>query len=65
MDVSDVAELAQDANVERLALTHLAPHVPGQAQLLNALFVNPISDIYDGEILTGEDGLTIVIPLDE
>jgi ribonuclease Z len=62
MDVSDVAELARDANVERLALTHLAPYVQGRLQL-NALFVDPIREVYAGEIFAGEDGLTIVIPL--
>lgn len=62
VDLSDVAELAQQANVERLALNHLAPLPQSQLQL-NQWFVNPIREIYDGEILAGEDGLTIVIPV--
>lgn len=64
MDVDDVAQLAVDANVERLALTHLAPYVEAALQL-NQLFVNPISEIYDGEILAGITGMTIVLPIDE
>ncbi|MEO1444291.1 MAG: MBL fold metallo-hydrolase [Chloroflexota bacterium] len=65
MDVSDVGELAQQANVERLALNHIAPNVSTDERLLNAWFVEPIAEIYDGEIIAGEDGTTIVIPLDE
>lgn len=61
MDVSDVAELAQQANVERLALTHLMP-VPQGDRLMDRWFVDPIQGIYDGEIFAGEDGLTIVVP---
>ncbi|GAB4530414.1 MAG: MBL fold metallo-hydrolase [Anaerolineae bacterium] len=64
MDVSDVARLAEDANVERLALTHLAPYVQSRLQL-NALFVDPIREVYEGEIFAGEDGLTIVIPVSQ
>ncbi len=30
---------------------------------MNQWFVNPIREIYDGEIFAGEDGLTIVIPV--
>jgi ribonuclease BN (tRNA processing enzyme) len=49
MDVSEVAQLAQEANVERLALTHLMPSPGGDAQM-NQWFVNPIREIYDGEV---------------
>jgi ribonuclease Z len=64
MDVSDVGELAQEANVERLALNHLAPTPPMELQM-NQWFVEPIQAVYDGEIIAGPDGLTIVIPLSE
>lgn len=63
MDVSDVAELAQQQNVERLALTHYMP-VPANDLIMNQWFVNPIADICDGEIIAGDDGTTIVIPLE-
>ena len=58
-NVSDVAALARDANVERLALNHLTPHVQGRA--LDCLFVDPIREVYDGEIRAGDNRLTIVI----
>lgn len=62
MDVSDVGEVAQEANVKRLALNHIAPNVANEIQL-NQWFVNPIQDVYEGEIFAGGDGLTIVIPV--
>jgi hypothetical protein len=52
----------QPASVERLALTHLAPYVEGRLQL-NSRYVDPIRELYQGEILAGEGGFTIVIPL--
>lgn len=64
MDISDVAELAQQANVQRLALNHLAPMPQGDIQV-NQWFVNPIQQVYDGEIMAGQDGLTIVLTLSE
>jgi ribonuclease Z len=62
MDVSDVAELAQQANVERLALTHFVP-LPQSERQLNSMYLDPIREVYDGEIYAGDSGLTIVIPL--
>lgn len=64
MDVPDVATLAQEGNVERLALTHYMP-VPQNDLAMNQWFVNPLSEIYEGEIIAGGDGTTIVIPLNE
>ena len=64
MDAPDVGTLAQEANVARLALNHYMP-VPANDILMNQWFVNPISEIYDGEIIAGGDGTTIIIPLDE
>jgi ribonuclease Z len=62
MDVSDVAQLAQQANVERLALTHFVP-LPQSQRQLNSMYIDPIREVYDGEIFAGDSGLTIVIPL--
>jgi ribonuclease Z len=62
MDVSDVGELAQEANVKRLALNHLVPEVqPGRQ--MKAFFQDPIEAVYTGDLYLGEDGLQIVIPL--
>jgi ribonuclease Z len=63
MDVSDVGALAEEAGVARLALTHLAPRPPGRLAA-RALYRDPVAKVYSGELIVGEDGLRIVIPVD-
>jgi len=62
MDVSDVGALAQEANVQHLALNHLAPKPQGRFQA-NMFFQNPVRELFAGEISVGEDGMQIVIPV--
>lgn len=62
-DVEDVARMAQDQNVKKLTLTHYAPSAP-YASMMDRFYVNPIKKIYKGELIAGDDGTTIVIPLD-
>ena len=62
MDVSEVGALAQEANVQRLALTHLSPKPPTE-RILQMWFKDPIEAIYTGELFIGEDGLQIIIPV--
>ena len=63
MDVSDVGALAQEANVQRLALNHLAPKPQGRIQA-RRLYRDPIKEFYTGEIYVGEDGMQIVVPVE-
>lgn len=69
MDVSDVGALAQEANVQRLALTHLAPRSaksapkPQISRQNDTFFRDPVEAIYSGELFVGEDGMNIVIPV--
>jgi ribonuclease Z len=62
MDVSDVGALAEEANVKRLALNHLAPK-PQSSLQANRLFRDPVSELYSGELFVGEDGMQIIIPV--
>ncbi|MGD9030868.1 MAG: MBL fold metallo-hydrolase [Anaerolineae bacterium] len=62
MDVSDVGALAQEANVQHLALNHLAPKPQGRSQA-NRFFQNPVRELFAGEISVGEDGMQIMIPV--
>jgi ribonuclease Z len=62
MDVSDVGALAEEANVERLALNHLAPK-PQSRRQANRFYRDPVSELYSGELTVGEDGMQIVIPV--
>lgn len=60
MDVSDVGALAEEANVKRLALNHLAPK-PQSGRQANRFFRDPVAEQYAGELFVGVDGMQIVI----
>jgi len=62
-DVNNVAQMAQNQAVKRLALTHYAPAAPVQS-MMNRFYVKPIEKVYDGELIAGGDGTIITIPLD-
>jgi ribonuclease Z len=55
---TDVAEIARDARVKKLVLTHLFPSIPPQ-ETAEKNFVRGMSEIYDGPIIVGRDGMTI------
>jgi ribonuclease Z len=60
MGVDEVGALAEEADVARLALTHLAPKLPVK-RLMKTLYRDPVESIYSGELFVGEDGMEIVI----
>lgn len=62
MDFNEVAQLAEKAQVKKLALTHLAPPIDNDGQV-NMFFKQPIQKLYHGEVIAGPDGTRIVIPL--
>jgi len=45
-----------------MALTHYAPAAPNQT-MMDRFYVNPIKEKYNGELIAGSDGTTVVIPL--
>ncbi len=51
---TDVAEMARDAGVKKLVLSHLIPPVPNEGPLADA-FANGMSEIFKGEIVVGRD----------
>jgi ribonuclease Z len=61
-NVHELGELAQKAAVKRLALTHLAPPVTKAAA--GVIFKKPVAEHFNGEIIVGDDGTRIVVPLD-
>ncbi len=63
MDISEVGVLAQEADVQRLALNHLAPRPRGNRQA-DRFFQDPVKESYSGEIFVGEDGMQIVFPVE-
>jgi ribonuclease Z len=50
----DVAEMARDAGVKKVVLSHLIPPVPNEGPLTDA-FIQGMSDIFSGEIVLGQD----------
>jgi ribonuclease Z len=56
---TEVAEIARDAKVKKLVLTHLVPSIP-PAHQADQLFTQGMSDIYTGPIIVGRDGMVIV-----
>ncbi len=54
------AESAREAGVPHLVLTHLVP-APSN-MLTRRMFLAGVSDVYDGEVTLGEDGLEIDLP---
>jgi ribonuclease Z len=56
----EAAEVARDAGVSRLVLTHLVP-APGNV-LTRRLFLRGVGDVYTGEVTLGEDGAEFRLP---
>jgi len=63
MDITELAELADDAGVDTLVLTHLMPSVDDEMQT-NLLFVAPVTDVFDGEVVVASDGDRVTLPID-
>ncbi len=62
IDVTEVAEVARDAEVANLVMTHLVPAADNPAQL-DLAFRQPASAIYNGNLVIAEDGTELVIPV--
>ena len=56
----EVAEIARDASVKKLALTHLVPSIP-PTDAAEATFARGMAEIYQGPIVVGRDGTVIQI----
>ncbi|HUT52685.1 MAG TPA: MBL fold metallo-hydrolase [bacterium] len=56
----EVAQIARDAGVKKLVLTHLAPSLPENAAM-ERIFVLGMSGIYKGDIIVGRDGMEIKV----
>jgi ribonuclease Z len=56
----EAAEIAQQAGVPHLVLTHLVPAPPNA--LARRMFLAGVADAYDGEVTLGEDGMRFSLP---
>ncbi len=62
IDLPELAQLASDADVATLVMTHLVPNPLSPAQG-DAFFSQPAAAIFDGTVILAEDGTEVVIPL--
>jgi ribonuclease Z len=63
INVEELAELAEDASVGTLVLTHQVPALDDDTQI-GLVFRQPISAIYTGELVVAVDGTTIRLPVE-
>jgi ribonuclease Z len=59
-DTIAVSEMARDAGVRKLVISHLIPPVPNEGPLVDA-FIAGMSDVFTGEIVVGRDLQRIAI----
>ena len=62
IDVTELAQVANDAEVATLVMTHLVPTTDNPA-LLDQAFRQPVSSLYNGTVIVAEDGTEVVIPI--
>jgi len=60
----ELAELAAEAGVGTLLLTHQAPSLDNADPLAEAFFAAPIRQIFSGSVIAASDGTRVVIELD-
>ena len=56
----EAAETAKDGKAKMLVFSHIVPAVP--LRYLNALWLDEVSDAYDGEVVMGQDGMLFSLP---
>ncbi len=57
----EVAQIAQQAHVKNVVFYHMIPPLP--PLFLNETFLEGCSEIYNGPLILGEDGLLVHVPL--
>ncbi len=63
LDINELAQLAEEAKVKRLALSHFSPPLPHE-MAIKKFFEMPAKQHYSGEVLYGNDGFIIQIPVE-
>jgi ribonuclease Z len=59
MDPVQAAEVAKEAGAKTLVLAHIVPPVTNF--ILKRMFMKGVGDVYDGEVVMGEDGMTFTL----
>ncbi len=63
LDINELAQLAEETQVKRLALSHFSPPLPHE-MAIKKFFEMPAKQHYNGELLYGDDGFVINIPIE-
>jgi ribonuclease Z len=63
IDVEELGQLAEEAGVGTLVLTHQVPTLDDPAQI-GLVFESPITAIYGGDLIVAVDGTTVTVPGD-
>lgn len=58
----EAAELAREAGVGTLVLTHLVPSPPNR--FVEWVFLRGVDDVWDGRVILGKDGMHLALPRD-
>jgi ribonuclease Z len=60
MSPVEAGEVAQEAGVKKLVLVHAVP--PVENFITRRMYLAGVDDVYDGEVILGEDRLTFELP---
>ena len=63
IETADLAQLAEDAGVQTLVLTHIVPGFDNGSPQVEAFFTAPMAQIFTGELIAADDGTTIDVAL--
>jgi len=59
IDPVDAGKVAKEANVKKLVFNHIVPPVTNF--LTKRIFLDGVDDVYDGDIVMGEDGMEFIL----
>ena len=62
IDVDELAQLAEEAAVQTLVLTHLVPTTDDEA-LVDTIFTAPVEALFSGEVIAATDGTKVTVPV--
>ncbi|BDA77965.1 ribonuclease Z [Leptospira kobayashii] len=63
IDISELGRLAEKAKVKTLVVTHMIPVAKGFFQI-KSFYKDPVRQEFHGDLIIGEDGKKIVLPLE-
>jgi len=59
IDPVQAGEVAQEAGARTLVFNHIVPPIVNR--IVKSIFLNGVNDVYDGEIILGEDGMRFTL----